>query len=510
MERLAMNKTREILRLRWTQERTVRETALATGASTGVVSRTESRARRARLSWEDTEKLDDTELERRLYGGSKGRSASQRPRPDPAQMNVELKKPGVTLELLHLEYLEEHPEDGLRYTAFADVYRAWRKKQGVVFRQDHKAGEKAFVDYSGVRPEIVDPATGEVRKVELFVGVLGASNFTFVEATESQRLPDFVASHVRMLEYFGGVPRLLVPDQLRSAVKDPDRYEPTINRTYAEFGRHYDTAVVPARPRKPKDKAKVEGAVLLAQRWILARLRHEVFSSLPDLNLRIAELLEELNDRPRKKLGGRTRRELFETIEKPKLRELPEHRFEVSTWKRAKVAPDYHVAFEKSFYSVPHTLVGEEVEVRATAASIEVYFRGNRVASHLRKARPYTHSTLREHMPEAHRAVFEGGERVRAWADSVGQATRDFVEALFAAHAVEAQGWRSAQGLRRLESKYGRDRLERACAKALALSARSYKVVERLLKLNREAQDVEQENLHRIEHVNIRGEEYYH
>lgn len=509
MERLKMNKTREILRLRWSQELSVRQTAAATESSTGVVSKTANRARNAGLTWEEVDGLDDAALERRLYGGPKGHQGPERPRPDPRWIAKELRRPGVTLELLHLEYLSEHP-DGYRYTAFCETYRRWRAKTKVSMRQEHKAGEKAFVDYSGKKPGIIDPSTGEVRKVELFVGVLGASSLTFAEATLTQQLGDFIASHTRMLKYFGGVPKMLVPDQLKSAVSIPDRYAPTINRTYAELGRYYDTAIVPARPRRPKDKAKVEVAVQVVQRWIMARLRNEQFFSLDALNDRIRALLEDLNHRPMRDFGGSSRRELFEELEQSILRTLPDKAFEVSEWRRAKVAPDYHVTVDHHHYSVPYSLHREEVEVRITTDTVEVFFRSKRVATHCRSHQKYRHTTDPAHMPEAHRSVFEGGRQMRTWAEHVGPSTRALVDKIFETQPFEVQGWRSVQGLRRLESKYGPARLEMACATALSLNGRSYKTVERLLKLGREAATDSQDELHTIGHANIRGAEYYH
>ena len=344
-----MSKTREILRLRWALSRSVREASRAVAVSAGAVSKTEGRAKRAGLDWAVVEALSDEQLERRLYGGPKHTRGPSRPMPDPLWMHEELRRPGVTLELLHLEYLREHP-DGYRYTAFCEAYRQWLGKRGLVMRQQHKAGEKTFVDYSGKRPSSFDRDTGAMIEVELFVAVLGASNLTYAAATRTQKIADFVRAHVRTFEYFGGVSKITVPDQLRSAVRVPCRYEPTISRAYAELGRHYGTAIVPARPGKPRDKAKVEVAVQVAQRWILARLRNEIFFSLETLNERIGELLEELNDRPMKKLGGVSRRELFERVERAALLPLPTERFEVSEWKRATVNIDYHVQLDDHFY----------------------------------------------------------------------------------------------------------------------------------------------------------------
>jgi transposase len=288
MERLPMHSVREILRLRWVLGLGVRQAAASAGIGRSVVSKTTLRAEAAGLSWAAVEGLSDRALEERLYGPPRPPSHG-RAEPDPLYVHTELRRPGVTLELLHLEYLREHPE-GYRYTAYCDRYRVWQKRLGLWMRQVHRGGEKAFVDYSGKRPSFIDPATGDRIVVEFFVGVLGASSLTFAEATLTQRVPDFLGSHVRMFEYFGGVPQLVVPDQLKSAVTVPRRSAPVIQRTYADLGRHYGTAIVPARPRKPRDKAKVEVAVQIAQRWILARLRNETLFSLGALNARIREL----------------------------------------------------------------------------------------------------------------------------------------------------------------------------------------------------------------------------
>jgi transposase len=508
MERLEMSKVREILRLRLVQRHSVRETARATSCSTGVVAKIEKRAQLAGLTPEAVEALSDDVLERRLYGGPKFSQGPGRVRPDPVWISLQLRRPGVTLELLHLEYLAEHP-DGYRYTAFCDHFRAWQKKAQVTLRQPHKAGERAFVDYSGKRPHIIDPETGEKREVELFVGCLGASNYTYVEATLTQQLADFVGAHTRMFEFFGGVPRMTVPDQLRSAVQKPGRYEPTINRTYAELGRHYGTAIVPARPRKPRDKSKVEVAVLVAQRWILARLRNERFHSLDALNARIAELRDALNRRPMRQMGDRSRRDLFEILDRPMLRALPADRFVISQWKWAKVAPDYHVAVDDNYYSVPYTLVGERVEICLTPTMVEVIHRGERVAVHPRSPSKYRHATDTKHMPEAHRAFFEGGQAVQAWAAQVGPWTAKMVEQIFAAHPIEIQGWRSAKGLQRLERIYGAERLERGCERAVGCGARSYKPVERMLRLGREQVADDVAKIPPVEHENLRGPQYF-
>jgi transposase len=512
MERQTMSKTREILRLRLSVGLSVRETWRATGASTGVVSKTESRARRAGLDWAQIETMPEEELERRLYGGRKFSRSPARAEPDPSWIHRELRGVGVTLELLHLEYLASHPE-GYRYTAFCDRYREWLGRQNVVMRQVHKAGEKAFVDYSGKRPHFIDPMSGEVVEVELFVAVLGASNLTYVEATLTQRVADFIASHVRAFAYFGGAPKMTVPDQLKSAVTVPSRYEPTINRAYGEMGEHYGTAIVPARPRKPRDKAKVEVGVLVAQRWIVARLRHEVFFSLPALNARIAELLEELNARPMKRLGGVSRRDLHERYERGALLALPNEPYVPSEWSRASVGLDYHVELDDHHYSVPYVLCREELESRLTATTVEIFHVGKRVASHARSYEKHGKTTNPDHMPASHRAYADSEGDLGQWAQKVGPMCVAMVARIMAANPCREMALRSAQGLRGTERKYGAQRTDSACEHALALGANSYKPVERILRLNREAMPLpgqEPDERAPIAHDNVRGPGYYH
>ncbi len=509
-ERLEVRQIREILRLR-AQGRTVREVARSLGVSVGAVQKTAARAGIAGLTWEVAEALGEAVLEERLYGRP-AKPGDERPRPDPVYLHRELRRTGVTLELLHLEYLEVHPT-GLRYTAFCDVYRRWLSKAGVVMRQVHKAGEKSFVDYSGKRPAYVDPRTGEVVEVELFVAVLGASNYTYAEVTATQRVQDFIGAHMRAYDYFCGVTEMTVPDQLKSGVTKSCRYEPGIQRTYAEMARHYGTAIVPARPYKARDKAKAEVAVQIAQRWILARLRNQTFFSLMELNRRVAELLEDMNARPMKKLGGATRRELYERYDQPALRALPTERYEIAEWKEATVNLDYHVEYEKHWYSVPYELARESVWVRATATTVEVFSVGERVASHARSALAYKHTTNPSHMPEAHRRHSAGVDGVISWGASVGPMTEAMVRRLIDANPVREQGWRSARGLQRVGEKHGPERTELACERALRLGARSYKIVANILSLGRENTPLpgeEPKDGAPIDHENVRGPDYYH
>jgi transposase len=509
-ERLPMRRIREILRLRRQQGLSVRETARALGVSVGVVSKTASRAQKAGITWEVAEGTTDDVLEERMYGRPASPS-DDRPRPDPVYIHTELRRPGVTLEVLHLEYLEQHPT-GLRYTAFCEVYRRWLATASVTMRQVHKAGEKCFVDYSGKTPSYVDPQTGQRVAVELFVAVLGASNLTYAEATLSQKVGDFVMAHVHALAYFGGAPAMWVPDQLKTAVVVACRYEPGIQRTYAEFAQHYDSAVVPARPYKPRDKAKVEVAVQVVQRWILARLRNETFFSLEALNLRIRHLLDELNDRPMKKLGGISRRELFERVERPALRRLPTTAYEYADWHEKTVNIDYHVEVDKHWYSAPYRLAHQEVWARVTTQTVELLYRGERVAAHRRSSVQYKHTTDPAHMPESHRRHAAGPEGVLRWAASVGPMATAMVQRLLDGNPVREQGWRSARGLQRVGEKYGAARTEQACASALRFGARSYKPIERLLALGREGVGLQDDDAEAagIQHENLRGPDYYH
>jgi transposase len=515
-ERLSMRCVKEVLRQKWVLKKSNREVARSIAISAGYVSGVMTRAAAKGLdNWAAVSLLTEDELEERLYGPKVAAGAS-RPLPDPAHIHAERQRPGVTLELLHLEYLEANP-DGYRYTAFCNHYRRWLKKRRLSMRQVHLGGEKIFVDYSGKRPAIVDPNTGEVIAVELFVAVLGASSATYAEATMSQRSTDFIQSHVRAFEYFGGVPKALVPDQLKSGVTDAHRYEPGVQRTYEEMARHYGTAVLPARPAKPKDKAKVERAVQIAQRWILARLRNETFFTLTALNERIGELLEDLNAR-KMRVYGASRNELFERLEKNALLPLPQERFTYAEWKAVRVSRlDYHVEIDGHFYSAPHTLVAEEakVEARITATTVELYRNGERFTSHLRNYQRGRHTTKPEHMPKAHQKHLEWTpERITHWAASIGPKTKELVGAILADRPHPEMGYRSCLGILRLGKKYP-DRLEAACARALVGGARSYKSVASILEngLDRQPLPLVSEPKSQVAigvHGNVRGRDYYH
>jgi transposase len=506
-----MRNAREILRQKWCLARSHREVAASLGKSIGAISQLLTRARAAGLDWDGIRALSDDELEGRLYGapaeGGRGRTL-----PDFALVHAERKRPGVTLELLHLEYLEQHP-DGYRYTQFCEYYRRWLRRRRLSMRQLHRGGEKLFVDYAGKKPHLVDPATGERQEVELFVAVLGASSLTYAEATRTQRVPDFLASHVRAFEFMGGVAAAVVPDQLKTGVTRSCRYEPGLQRAYEELAQHYGTAILPARPAKPRDKPKVEVAVQVAERWILARLRNETFFSLAALNARIRELLADLNARTMRAYGA-SRQELFERLDRPALRSLPAERFVHAEWKHARVNIDYHVELDRHYYSVPHALVHEQVELRFTATSVEVFWRGQRVASHARSFERGRHTTVPEHMPKAHRKHLEWTpSRLVHWAQSIGPHTAALVEAILADRPHPEQGYRSCLGIMRLAKVYGTERLEAACARGGAVQARSYRHIDSILKrgLDRVPWPAHRARTQgpAVPHENVRGGSYY-
>jgi transposase len=504
-----MQTIREILRQKWQLGRSNRAVARSVGLSVGAIGGTLHRARAAGLdSWEAVAAVSDDVLEAQLY--QRRQAPRGRPQPDCAAIHTERRQPGVTLQLLHLEYLERHP-DGYRYTQYCEIYRQWLRRRGLTMRQLHRAGEKSFVDYAGKRPCLTDPVTGARVPVELFVMVLGASSYTYAEATRTQQLPDWIASHTRAFAFFGGVPAAVVCDQLKSGVTVPCRYEPGVQRLYAELGTHYGTTILPARPARPRDKAKVEVAVQVAERWIVARLRHETFYTLAALNERIAELLVELNAKPMRHYGGASRAVLFARLDQPALRPLPPVPFEYAEWKHARVNLDYHIAIEQHAYSVPHALVHDAVEVRLTATTLEVFHRGHRVAVHRRSDRRGGFTTNPAHMPKAHQAHHEWRpSRFIAWAGTIGPQTAALVAAILADRPHPEQGYRSCLGILRLAKRYDAGRLEAACARALAAGARSYRHVDAILRrgLDRTPPTTAAPSV--LDHENIRGRDYYH
>lgn len=507
--RTSMRKIREVLRLKWQLGLSHRQVQRSVQIGHGTVSDYLSRARQAGLSWPRVAELSDAELEERLYPRAQPRSVP-RAIPDWSVVHGELKRKGVTLSLLWQEYRERHP-DGYGRSRFCQLYRQWSGRLEVCLRQSYKGGEMLFVDYAGQTVEVIDRTSGEARTAQVFVAVLGASNYTYAEATWSQDLEDWIGSHVRTCEALGGVSELVVPDNLKSGVTSPCRYEPEVNRTYAEWAAHYGVAVVPARVRKPRDKAKVENGVLQVERWILARLRHQRFFSLRELNQAIAQLLVDLNDRPLKVLGL-SRRELFEQVDRPALGPLPRQPYELCEWKKVRVAPDYHVEFERHYYSVPYQLIQKQLDLRATARTVEVFDRGRRVAAHRRSQCQHQHTTLPEHMPKAHQAYVEWTPpRLVQWAAKTGESTAQLVEAILRRRSHPQQGFRSCLGLMRLGQSYGAERLEAACGRALAIRGLSYKSVKSILQsgLDRQPLPRSTEEGVPVEHSNVRGAGYY-
>jgi transposase len=518
MERHTMRKIREVLRLYYECHLTQRQISASTGVCKGSVTDYLRRARALDLTWEQVRTLDDGEVESRLFQRLGHCEPPGRVPIDFGWVHRELHKVGVTLQQLWIEYREaaiSGPATGATpysYSQFCDLYASFRGKVDVTMRQVHLAGEKVFIDYSGKRPRIWDIITGEAIEVELFVAVLGASNYTFAEATRTQSLPDFCASTVRAFEFFGCTPKIAVPDQLRSAVSGPERYDPEINPTYAELSEHYDVAIIPARTGEPRDKAKVETGVLIAQRWILACLRNRTFFSLEALNAAIAELLVRLNNRPFQKLEG-CRRSAFETIDRPAMRPLPGARWEFALWKKARVNIDYHVAYDGRLYSVPHQLVGELVELRITTTVVEIFLRGKRIASHARLWTPKgSASTVPEHRPKSHREYGAWPpSRIVHWASSIGPSTGTLVDLILSRRQSPETAYRSCMGLIRSAKAYDPARFDAACQRALAIGSPTRKSVLTILSRGLDAAPAPDtsEPPPSATHDNVRGGAYY-
>ncbi len=506
-KRLLMRKLRKVLQLKHEGFRH-RDIGRACGMSAGSVSRYLDRARAAGLTWPLPDDLDDGTLESRVFSCP---GPDHRPRPDLVHLHQELRRPGVTLALLWQEYRAVHAA-GYSYSQFCEIYRRWTKKLTPSMRQVHRAGENTFLDYAGQRPRLIDPKSGEVVPVELFVGVLGASSYTYAEATMSQKLPDWIGAHTRMLTFFGGSTEIWVPDNLKSGITLACRYEPGVNRTYQEMASHHGAVVVPARARRPKDKAKVESAVLVAERWILAALRDRTFFTLGALNAAIRELLDALNRRPMQKLGV-SRRELFERLDRPALKPLPADRYEMATWKTCRVNIDYHVEVERNVYSVPYQLVRESVEARLTTSMVEVFFKNKRVASHRRALGRGRVSTQLAHMPRSHRAHAEWTpSRLIRWAEKTGPATGHLVAEILRHKVHPEQGYRSCLGIMRLGRRYGDARLEAASARATRLGAFTYQTVKNILSAGLDRVALEDDGsapAQGLAHDNIRGATYY-
>lgn len=512
-ERLSMRKIKEILRLKYDCGLSNRQIAHSCQISRSTVAEYLWRAEQGGVSWPSAEALSEGELEARLLPKPAALSASVRLLPDFASIHNELRQHrnlNLTLDLLWREYKEQHP-DGYQYSQFCKLYRRWQSKLDYCLRQDHAGGEKLFVDYAqGLA--IIDPRTAKPVPTQLFVAVWGASNYCYTEATLTQQLPDWIGSHVRAFDYFGCVPYVVVPDCLKGAVSRACLYEPDLNPTYADLAAHYGFAVLPARPRRPKDKAKVEVGVLIAKRWILAVLRHRTFLSLHDLNAAIRELLERLNTRALRKLN-KSRRELFEIFDRPNAHPLAERPYEYAEWRKATVNIDYHIEVEGHYYSVPFRLLRERLDVRLSAHTVEAFHKGERVTAHVRSYVKHSHTTLKEHMPPAHQKYLEWSpSRIVAWAAKVGPSTALLVEKIMASRLHPEQGYRACLGVLRLEKHYPKERIEAAARRAVKFNACSFKSMRAILtkgldSLADNEQDAKPALAH---HENIRGGQYYH
>ncbi len=510
--RMSMRKTKEILRLKWEGLLSNRQIARSCQVSPGTVWKYVCRAQAHQLNWEKVAAMTEEDLDRCLFSEGSPSPEAEKPLPDFKRMHEDLRRhKSLTLALLWQEYKQAHPE-GYEISRFCELYRRWEKTLDLVMRQEHRGGEKLFVDYCD-GPRLPHAVTGEPAMVQIFVAVWGASNYTYAEATWTQELWNWIHSHVRAFEYFGCVPRVIVPDNLKSGVHSPCRYEPEENPTYGELAVHYGTTVIPARPYEPRDKAKVEAGVLIVQRWILAALRHRQFANLPELNAAIRELLEILNLRPLRKLK-KSRRELFLLLDQPNALVLRDRPYEFARWKKARVNVNYHIEVDSHNYSVPSRLVHQEVDVRVTRSVVEVLQKGNRVASHPRSSQAHGYTTLPEHMPSSHRHYAQWTpERMVAWAKKTGPATAALVEAILASRRHPEQGYRATLGILRLENKagVGRERLEKAAERALRFRSFSFRSVKNILErgLDQQTQDTLQMNLTLPLHDNIRGSQYY-
>jgi len=508
-----MRRVREILRYRFDDGLGHKAISYLVGAAPSTVRETLRRAAAAGLAWPLGEEVSDAVLEAALYRAAGTKTGHRRcPEPDWPTVNRELKRKHVTLQIVWDEYIAAHP-GGYRYSWFCDLYGSWAAKLPVTMRQCHAAGDKLFVDYAGDKvAAVVDRLTGEVRDAHIFVAVLGASSLSYAQATWTETLPDWIDCHIQALAAFGGAPGLFVPDNAKVAVIKACLYDPQVNRSYAEMAAYYDSAVLPTRPRRPRDKGKVEACVLIVERWLFGRLRHRVFYSLAEVNAAIAVLMTDLNDRRVMRRVGQTRRQLFEAIDKPALKALPLEPYVFAEWRIRRAGLDYHVEIERHFYSVPYRFAREQVEARITARTIELFHKGERVAAHMRGSGNGRHTTIPEHMPSSHRRFADWTvERIAREAEAIGPATALLCEKILADRPHPEQGFRACLGIVRLVKSFGRTRVEAACSRALDIGARTYGSVKSILAtgLDRIAETGPATDWS-VDHPNIRGPRYYH
>jgi transposase len=507
VRKLSMRKISEVFRLRFELNLSYRDIARSLNISISTIYDYLARAKVAGLSWPLTEKLSEEEFYQKLFLPTS--QTKNRPLPDWEYVHKELRKKGITLRLLWREYRDMHPI-GIGYTQFCHHYGHYKKSIAPVMRQIHQAGEKCFVDYAGMKMPWIDLSTGEIHEAEIFVGCLGASQYTFVEPTRTQSLPDWISSHVNMFDFFGGVTEVVVPDNLKSGISKAHRYDPDINANYQLLGEHYGFAIVPARAGEPRDKGKVENAVGCVERLILAPLRHHTFTSIGEINEAIKKRLTEFNSRLFQKMQI-SRCELFESIDKPTLKSLPTEKYAYADWKKAKVHIDYHVTLDDHHYSVPCRYIHQHLEIRSTSKLVECFYKGERIAVHARSDKRYGYSTLKEHMPASHKAYAKWTpERMIRWAKKIGPKTEEFIDYMIKARPFPQQAYRACLGVLRLGEQFGEKKLEKACEKALQIGAKRYQQVHDILKNHLEELPLQETQSTQIStHQNIRGPHYY-
>jgi transposase len=506
---ITMRQIREILRLKFEFKSSNQKIGNSLAISSSTVYECLQRAKAANITWPLPNNLDDETLEQKLYPPPIKRSPEERGELNWIKVYEELKRKHVTLMLLWNEYKDLYPK-GLSYSQYCDLYLQWKKQLDVWMRQDYKAGEKMFVDYAGDTVGI-NIGCGNIHQAQIFVAVLGASNFTYAEATMTQSLPDWIGSHTRALDFIGGVPELVVPDNLKNCTILANRYEPDLNPTYNDFARYYGFAIMPARVKSPRDKSLAEKGVQHVEYQIVARLRDRTFFSLSEINDEIKIQLAKINSRPFQKIPG-SRLSLFEKIDKLALKPLPNIPYRFAEWKKATSGPDYHIELKKHYYSVPYTFIKKKLDVSFTDQTVEIFYKSKRIASHPRKY-TYGHTTLVEHMPKAHQKYAEWTtERIINWAKKIGLATSQLVEKVIATKEHPQIAFRACLGILRLGKSYNETRLEAACGRALKIGAYSYKNVAAILKNNLENVPVRTSELltaTKEPHENIRGGDYF-
>lgn len=507
-ERLTVRKIREMLRLKWESKLSNRAIARVCKVSNSTVGEYLQRAQSAGIGWPLPSGMDEAKIYLKMFPGKKQHSQTGRPLPDWGTVKRELCRDGVTLRLLWIEYSEQHP-DGYKYTQFCEHYRNWSQQQCPSMHRHHRGGEEMEVDYAGAALPITNPETGEVVQCPVFVATLPASNYLYAEVQPSQGLCNWINGHVRATQFFGGVTKIMRPDNPKTGVKSPNYYEPDLNPSYQEMAEYYHVAVLPARVRKPKDKASVENGVQNVQRWVLAVLRNRTFFSVAEANRAVREQLNKLNQRVMAHIG-KSRRQLFEEVDQPALRPLPEKPYEFALWKKARVTLDYHIVFEKQYYSVPHTLIHEEVEIRATERLLEIFHQGKQVAVHPRSIHPGRFTTRPEHMPSHHRFMGEmNSDRLLHWAGELGPQTARMISALLKSRHYPEQAYRSCLGILSLAKTHNRELLEMACQIALEAKMLSYRDVKaELIRLAKSPLSSSQP-VSLPAHENIRGDTYY-